>query len=393
MRWLKRSLLIALVAGLLGAVGLLFVPRAVSVDVGRVERGSLRVTVDGTGRARVRQRYVVVAPVGGQLARLAWRAGDPVTAGQEVARLAPIASPLLDARTRAETRARLAAMRASQAESRTAIVRARLAATQAGRELDRDRRLLADRVVSRQKLELSEYEASARGKELAAAEIMAQRVEREAQALEATLGAGSTNHGRQAAVVSVPAPVRGRVLKVLREDEGPVPAGTPLVEIGDPESLEIVVDLLTTQAVRVRPAAEVVIDQWGGAALKGVVRRVEPSAFTKVSALGVEEQRVNVVIDPAGGPWTSLSDGYQVEVRIVVWERGDALTAPAGALIRRANSWAAFVVAKGKATLRPIEVGEHGRERVEIRSGLAAGEQVVLHPGDAVVPGVAVTAR
>jgi HlyD family secretion protein len=395
MRWIKRGLLALLGLSLLGVTARAFVPRPVRVETGVVQRAPMRVTVDATGKARVRTRFLVSAPVGGHLARPALRAGDAVDAGQEVARIAPITPPLLDARSRTELRARLAAARAAESEARSGIERVRLAHSQALRDLERDRALLAAKVIPGQKLELSELDASARGKELAAAEAGAERARREAEALRATLALGD---GRRApgSFVSVAAPASGRVLRVLQEHEGPVPPGAPLLEIGDPRDLEVVVDLLTTQAVQVGPGAAVELLQWGGGRpLAGLVARVEPSAFTKVSSLGVEEQRVNVIVAPGATVegWPGLSDGYHVEARIAVWQSPDALTVPASALFRRGDAWAVFAVVGGRAALRAVEVERSGRTLAAVKAGLAAGDRVILHPGDKVAEGVAVHDR
>jgi HlyD family secretion protein len=393
MRWIKRALLLVIVVALLGVTAYAFVPQPVRVELGVVQRAPMRVTVDATGKSRVRQRFVVSAPVGGHLARPVLRAGDPVVAGQEVARIAPITPPLLDARARTEARARLAAARAAEVEARSGLERVRLGHAQALRDLERDRALAAAKVIPGQKLEIAELEASARGKELAAATAAAERVRREAEALRATL-ATSAGRGPAAGVaVPVAAPTAGRVLRVLQEHEGPVQPGTPLLEIGDPRDLEVVVDLLTTQAVQVTPGATVELLQWGGGRpLGGVVARVEPSAFTKISSLGVEEQRVNVVVEPGRSPaaWRSLSDGYHVEARITVWQSDNALTVPAGALFRRGDAWAAFVVINGRAVLRRVDVDRTGRILVAVKGGLAVGDRVVLHPGDKVADTVAV---
>jgi HlyD family secretion protein len=183
--------------------------------------------------------------------------------------------------------------------------------------------------------------------------------------------------------VAVRSPAAGRVLRVLHESEGPVAAGTPLLEIGDPERLETRVDLLSTDAVRVRPGAPVQITRWGGdQVLRGTVRRVEPSAFTKVSALGVEEQRVYVVVDPAGDGWGALGDGFAVEARIVVSDRGDVPQVPASALFRRGDGWATFVADGGRARLRTVRTGGWSSAAAEIVDGVAPGERVVVHPSD-----------
>jgi HlyD family secretion protein len=218
------------------------------------------------------------------------------------------------------------------------------------------------------------------------AESALRRVQRERDAIRAQLDPKARPGGSPVPVTS---PAAGRILRVLQESEGPVAAGTPLLEIGDPSCLELRVDLLTTEAVRVRPGARVEIVHWGGeGALAGSVRQVEPSAFTKVSALGIEEQRVYVLVDPVAGPgWAPLGDGFAADARIVVSERGDALQVPVGALFRSDGAWAIFVVEEGRTRLRKVQVGESSGDATEVIQGLAAGALVVLHPGDRIEDG------
>jgi HlyD family secretion protein len=371
------------------------------VETAPVVRGHIREVVEGTGRSRVRDRYVVAAPVSGHLVRLPVAEGQRVEAGQPLAFIAPAASGPLDARTRAELAARLEAARAGEAESRAGLARAQVADDEAAAELRRAEALAAAGSAAGRDLELAGYGRRERAEALRMAGHAVRRAAGEVAATRAMLaGAEAAGRGER---VSLRSPVAGLVLRLHRESEGPVAAGAPLVEVGDPAALEVELDLLTTQAVRVRPGAEVALIGWGGAGpLAGKVRRTDPSAFTKVSALGVEEQRVHVVVDPAPGPeaWTAppgeaggLGDGYTVEAEVVVAERADAVKAPAGALFRRGDRWAAFAVEGGRARLRLLEVAERSPTEVAVTAGLEPGARLILHPTDKVSDGARVTPR
>lgn len=388
-KWIVRGVVgAAVIAG----VGVALVPRPVEVDVGTVDRGPLRVTADGLGRTRVRDRYVVAAPVPGHLRRIALRAGDAVEAGQALAVIEPPESVPLDARTRVEAEARLAAARAVEAEARGAVEAARIAEAQARRDRDRYETLARSASVAERDLEAARTEADARGKAVRLAELAAETARRQVEAAAAVLRTSDPGE-EEAGVVTVTAPSGGVVLRVMQESEGPVAAGTPLVEVGDPASLEVVVDLPTPLAVQVPPGATVDVTRWGGPApLLGRVRRVEPSGFTKISALGVEEQRVFVVIDPVrDGPgaagWGTLGDGFRVETGIVLWQADDVVTIPEGALFRRGDGWAAFAIRDGRAVMQEVRVGHRDGRRAEVLGGLATGDAVVLFPGDRVQDG------
>jgi HlyD family secretion protein len=364
------------------------IPRPVKVETAEVVRAPLEVAVEGTGRARVRERYTLRAPVSGDLRRVEWTPGDAVEAGQPLASVEPFAPALLDARTVAEARARLSAAESGEAEARAAAERARIGLAASRRDLER-LRAMGDGVAASQ-IEDAAFEVQAREQEVTAAERAVQRAQSEAQTVRAVLEAGSARPGQAVALTS---PTRGRVLRLLREDGGPVQVGEPILEIGDPADLEVVLDLLTTQAVRVRPGARVALAHWGGdGELAGRVAYVEPSGFTKISALGVEEQRVNVIVRPdEGQSWPGLSDGYHVEARVYVVERPEVVQAPAGALFRHEGRWAVFVAREGRARLREVRVGETGVGGVEVLAGLEAGERVLVHPGDRIADGTAIT--
>jgi HlyD family secretion protein len=336
---------------------------------------------------------VVSAPVAGRLQRVVLEPGDAVRAGQVVAALLPADPVPLDARSRAEAVAAAEAARAALGQARAELERARSAAALASSELRRNRDLAATGVVSGQALDAAEAGDRSAAEALRAAEFGVAAAEQQLVAARARLG---ESIGARGAAIELRSPIDGVVFKRLRESERVVPAGDPVLELGDPGSLEIVSDLLSSDAVKVAAGAPVIVEQWGGERmLRGKVRRVEPSGFMKVSALGVEEQRVNVVVDfeAPREAWKALGDGYRVEVRIVVWEGADVLKAPLGALFRRGEEWATFVAEGGRARLRPIEIGHRNGLQAEVVKGLAAGDTVVVHPPDGLADGARIAER
>jgi HlyD family secretion protein len=392
--WSSTGVRLAAVVAVVAALAALaFWPETAEVDVARVERGPMRVTIDEDGETRVRERFIVSAPVAGRLQRIELEPGDPVDRGKTVVvRLVPVESPLLDPRTRAELSAAVDATRAAVGEAQAERDRAATALQQARASRQRQEALAEAGAVSREGVESAQMAERAAESALRAAEAASARAQSELQLAQARLQSPSTR-GRTHDVV---APVNGVVLKRLRESESVVAAGEPLLEIGDPQRLEVVADLLSTDAVRVKPGGPVSIEQWGGATpLAGTVRRVEPSGFMKVSALGVEEQRVNVVIDvaePADAERT-LGDAYRVEVRVVVWQAEDVVKVPVGSLFRRGEGWAVFVVDGGRARLRVVTLGQRNGEEGQILDGVEPGQTVVLHPPDTLTDGMRVTAR
>jgi len=385
-RYLKIAGLVLVIAGLIVAA---LWPDVVDVEVVVVSRGRMDVTIDEEGETRVRERFVVSAPVAGQLLRIDLEPGDTVTGGRTVvARLRPAAPPLLDPRTRAESSAAVDAAQAAVQQAQAERERAAAGLDHARRSLDREETLAADGAVSR--ADLDRVRSAFKDAEAAhhAAAAVVHRAEREVILARTRLGTPS-GAGRPVEIVS---PVDGQILSRRRQSEAVVTAGEPLVEIGDPTQVEVVVDLLSADAVRVAAGNHVRIDGWGGSTpLRGTVRRIEPSGFMKVSALGVEERRVNVIIDLERTPEAArLGDGYRVEARIVVWS-GDALTVPAGALFRRDRTWAVFVVEDGRVRVVGVEVGQRNNDAAEILGGLTPGQTIVLHPPDTLRDGARVT--
>jgi HlyD family secretion protein len=394
-RTARRVLLLtsALAAAFVAAYALR--PRPVPVDLGTVTRGPLSVEVRESGTTRLEHRYVVSAPVSGDLRRVTLEVNDAVSAGQALAQIAPSAVPLLDERARAEAEARLGTALSAAKHAEAEIAHATTAKELAERELARTRQLAARHVVAPQELERAEFAARLRADELASALLASQVAREEVRVARAAL-ARQQDSGSSTRPLVVTAPVSGHVLRVQRDSAGVVSMGAPLLELGDLDALEVVVDLLTTDAVRVNPGTLASIEGWGGERpLSGRVRKVELAGFTRQSALGVDEQRANVFIrfSEPRAKRAALGDGYRVEVRLVLWEANDIVKAPQGAVFRRGDSWAAFRVDDGIARLVPVVIGHRGETEVEILSGLEPGDDVAVAPGDRVDDGVRVAAR
>ncbi len=391
LRNVRLWIAVAVVAGL-AAVALW--PTTVPVDTSAVVRGALVVTVDEEGRTRVRDRFVVGAPVAGRVLRIQLEPGDTVHKGDEVAQLRPETPALLDARSRAEAEAALASARAAVGRVRADEQRARATLAQAERELARVKSLVAESLSTAQQLDARQADVTTAEEQVNAAGFAARAAEADVARAQARLAPASVEPGGR--VVPVTSPVDGVVLRRVRESESVVPAGDALIEIGNPQQLEIVVDLLSLDAVRVQPGARVLVEQWGGdRTLAARVRRVEPSGFTKVSALGVEEQRVNVILeftDPADA-WKALGDGYRVEARIVTWESPEVLKVPTAALLRVGQQWAVFVVRDGRAVQVPLTLGHQNAQEAEVTGGVEAGAVLILHPSDTMVNGTRVQPR
>ena len=388
----RRVLLSAALVGSLIAVALW--PRAVAVDLAQVTRGPLVVTVDEEGRTRVRHRFIVTAPAVGRVLRIELEPGDRVARGDVVARLQPELPPLLDARTHAEAVAAVHSAEADLGRARAEAQRAGAALAYVQRELIRTRNLTTAGVTTAQDLEAREAEATLAREAAEAAAFAARAASAGLDRARARVAEAAPRTA--ARTLTVLAPVDGVILQRLRESEAVIPAGEPLVEIGDPLDLEIVTDLLSTDAVLVRPGARAVIEQWGGETpLAATVRRVEPSGFTKISALGVEEQRVNVLLDFADEDETcaALGDGYRVEARIVLWEAPDVLKVPTSALFRAGTSWAVYVAAEGRARRTMVELGRQTPQEAEVTSGLEEAALVIVHPGDLVHDGARIAPR
>lgn len=374
-------------------------PRPVPVDLHVLKRGPLTVSIDEEGETRIEDIYEVSTPVTGRLLRVDKEAGDEVKAKVDViAQLQPIDPEFLDQRTEAEMRASVQAAKAARDLAEANISKARAELEFAKADLARAEELAGRETVSKRQLDQAKLAFDTKKAELATAEATLEMRTHELERAQSQLisPAELVNQRDACSCIPIYAPVDGKVLRVLKKSEGVLQAGTTIAEVGDPRNLEIVVDLLSADAVKVSPGLKVVIDDWGGdKPLNGVVRRVEPFGFTKVSALGIEEQRVNVVIDLTDPPeaYAKLAHGFRVEVSIILWQGSDVLTLPLTALFREDGDWAVFAVEDGRAMIRKVEVGHANGLSVEITGGLKQGDTVVLHPGNNVEDGVAVTSR
>jgi HlyD family secretion protein len=398
-RAVRNVLRVGLGLGALGLVAWAFRPSPVEVDLGRVGRGALLVTVDHEGKTRVKERHEVSAPLMGRLLRIELRPGDAVAAGRtRLAVIEPADPALLDVRARAQAEARVEAAAAARAQAASDVEKARALHDQAEKDLGRVHQLRVRRSIAEQ-----EYDAAVAREQVALAEARSAEFAQRIAEFELEQARAALVHvqptapgGAEGVRFEIIAPISGVVLRVFQESATVVTPGTRLLEVGDPADLECEVDVLSTDAVQIRPGQRVILEHWGGEGpLQGRVRVREPAAFTKVSALGVEEQRVNIIIDLIDPPEKrpTLGDGYRVEARIVVWERPDVLKVPAGALFRRGDGWAVFREERGRAAPRPVTIGRSNGLEAEVREGLAENDRVILHPSDRVVAGVAVAPR
>jgi HlyD family secretion protein len=396
-RFFRRLPIVFTAAVVVALVAYALWPRPVEVDLAHVERGDLRVTVDEDGVTRIREKYVVSAPLAGRLARVTLDAGDEVVAGETVlAAIDPTDPSLLDPRARAEAQARIRAAEAALERAQAELTRIGAALELAQNDLVRVRDAANRGAANKRELDEAVAAATMRAQESHAAEfgLEVARFELE-QARAAMLHSTDASEAGDWRF-EIRAPISGRVLRVLQESAAVVQPGTPLLEIGDPRNLEVVVDVLTSDAVGIRPGTAVTLEHWGGEVpLNGNVRLIEPAAFTKISALGVEEQRVNVIIDLTDPPAQrkALGDGYRVEARILTREAMNVLIVPTGALFRHADSWALYVVSAGRARRRDVQLGHRSGSEAQILSGLDERESVIVYPSDRVADGARVSAR
>lgn len=379
-----------------------FAPRPVEVEVAQASSGAFQTTVDEDGKTRLRDRYVVSAPLAGLVGRITLREGDALEAGAAIATITPVLAPLLDERTRREQALQVEITQAQRQRAVARLEGAKVTLQRARNEVQRSEQLAKQGYVADTKLDTDRLAAQAAQKELDAASEELHAADHGVAQARAALAAVQAGPGGARGFV-VRAPVAGRVLRVVQGSEGPVALGTPLVELGDTARLEVVAELLTTDALQARAGSPVLIERWGGpGTLQGRVRLVEPGAFTKVSALGVEEQRVKVLIEltsPAE-QWRALGDGYRVGVRVVTLSLDDALRVPVSAVFPLPGAedggpggMGVFVIEGGRARLRPVQIGARNATQAWVRSGLAAGATVIVYPGGAVHDGVRVKVR
>ena len=381
-KWLIRG---GLALGAVAVLTMFLRPDPIAVEVATAEMRPLDVTIDEDGRTRAVDRYVVTAPVAGRLERIGIREGDCIAAGDILARLEPLP---LDASTREQLEARLSAARARQRAAAATFERARSAREQARRELERRRSLANEGAIATEHVEQYALALETREEELRSAEAANSAAAADVDAVQASLLA---ERGPNAAI-AVRAPAAGTALRIPERSGRIVQAGETLLEIGDPAALEVIVDVLTTDAVRIRPGMPATLEGWGGsAAIPARVRIIEPSAFTHTSALGVDEQRVNVILDLEERP-ESLGDGYRVEASILIWAAENVLTVPSSALFRAGSGWQLFVMEEGRAQLRDVVLGERSGVTAQITQGVSEGELVLQFPSDEIRDGIRVEA-
>ncbi|MBI1313891.1 HlyD family efflux transporter periplasmic adaptor subunit [bacterium] len=400
-RILKRMVWFVVLSAVVGAIVFAFRPQPVLVDTTIVRRGALQVTVDEDGRTRIRERYIVSAPLNGRLQRLTLDPGDSVRQNETVvATIEPVDPSLLDERTLAETRARVSAAEAEVQRSTALVERAKVTVDQAESELGRIHRLAEQNGASDEEVEAAQLAFRTAERDHQAAKFSREIAEFERELAQAALirsGAKANGDGEASAeYLVIRSPISGDVLRVFEENSRVVTPGTQLLEIGDPGDLELEIDVLSSDGVGVRPGQDVIIDHWGGEQpLHGRVRLIEPSAFTKVSALGVEEQRVNVIVDltDPSEQRRGLGDAFRIEAHIVTWQNDDVLKVPTSAVFRSGSDWSVFAVRDGRAQQVTVEPGHRNSLEVEIVSGLSEGDEIVLYPGDRIRHGTLVQNR
>jgi HlyD family secretion protein len=393
----RRILVISVGLVVTLAVAYGFLPKPVAIDAAPAQRGPLRVTVEEEGRTRVKDRFVVSAPVAGYLRRIELEPGDRIAKGQQVALLEPLRSTVLDPRSRAEAEAAESAARAAL-EAAKEKARAAAADAEYAREREaRSKKLAANGYISKDDLEqaVSESKKAEAMRLSADAAVTAAKADLErTQAVLHYSAADPASGGGKTVIVR--SPVSGNVLKRSRESEGVVNSGDPLIEIGNAASLEVKAEVLSADAVKLQKGTVVLFERWGGEKpLEGRVRVIEPAGFTKVSSLGVEEQRVNVIVDITSPfeLWQKLGDGYRLDTTFIIWEGKDVLQVPASALFRKGDGWALFTVEKRRAKMISVEVGNRNGLAAEIVKGLPEGTVVITNPDDTIKDGVRVRMR
>jgi HlyD family secretion protein len=391
--WRARALWLALAALIGGSIIWALQPQPVPVDLAPVTRGRFEVNVDEEGVASIRDVYIVSAPVPGRMLRTHYKVGDTVEKGAAVARIEPSAPPFLHERDRKEAEAAVKSAEASVAFSEINLKRMEAELKFARSDLGRAERLASQRTISERQLDQARLDVKVR--EAAVASGKADVTYKRQQLSQARARLIEPGAWPARCCFDALAPITGRILKVRQESQTVLAAGTPLAEIGDLRNMEIVVDFLSSDAVRIREGAEATVDGWGGPPLHAKVRRVEPSGFLKVSALGIEEQRVNVRLELVDPPeaWRRLGHDYRVFVHVMVWKADDALLAPVSALFRKGDSWAVYKAENGRARLTAVEISQRNLHSAAVTGGLSVGDQVVVHPNDRVVDGAAIIER
>ena len=394
--FLRKIPLLAVIAGIIGFMWYGFQPVPIRVDVVKVQRGSFDITINDDGETRIREKYIVSSPVAGKLLRIELHAGDTVERGETVlARIEPRDPSLLDARSQAEAEARVRTAEAALKLAESGRGKADAALSLAKHDFDRAYSLRKKQAMSQGDFDAIDHKKQMAEADLRSADFAIHVAKFESELAKAALvrsrqPSGTVDSPAQMTIVS---PIGGRVLTVFNEDAGVVTPGTRILELGDPGDMEMKIDVLSTEAVRIKPGAKILVEHWGGdTVLDGIVRIIEPSAFLKVSALGVEEKRVNVIADFIG-PFEcrrSLGDGFRIEAAIVIDSVENVVTVPAGVLFRQADKWHAYKAIDGVAKLQPVTIGKQNGQLTEVIDGLNPGDRVILHPTDKVKDGVGV---
>lgn len=395
--WIRRFLLLVVAGAIVAAIVMAFQPKPIGVDLADVSRGSLRVTIDEDGETRIKERYEVTSPLAGRMSRVDLKAGDPVEAGRTLLTLIePVDPSLLDvrARTEAEKRVREAETLREQAQSNLKAAEVRYATARS----DLARMQMAPVGVSAQEMENAQSRERLAAEDVRSANVGIKVAEARVELTQAALlrtrprspGDPDPEH------LEIRAPVSGKIFRVFQESAAVVTPGHKILELGDPTDLECWIDALSADAVKILPGAKVSLEHWGGEKpLEGRVRLVQPSGFKKISALGVEEQRVWVVVDivdPKESRHT-LGDAFRVEARIVIWEEADVLKVPSSALFREGEGWAVYVATGTKAIRRSVQIGRNNGLEAQVLGGLDEGDRVVLHPSDKIYDGVMIAPR
>jgi HlyD family secretion protein len=393
----QRIFVIVVVLLVLAALTLALLPRPVAVDVAEIHRGPLVVTITDDGRTRIRERYVVSAPLSGRLVRIRLKPGDPVVAHEtQLTTIEPADPTLLDPRAIAQAKARVKSAEARLGQASPRFDSAKVTLNHVETELGRIQQMVDKKAGSQLELDDLKVAFQQAGNEYEASRFEVEIAGFELEVAEAALKHGTDDKHSGDWSFPLTSPISGRVLRVFQESATIVNPGDRILEIGDPTDLEVEVDVPSRDAVRIRPGSRVMLEQWGGSGpIPARVRLIEPSAFTKVSALGIEEQRVNVIIDFTE-PVESrppLGDGYRVEAAIVEWESDSVLTVPTGALFRVENDWAVFVIQRDRAKTVRVELGHRSDNYAEVKKGLEEGNRVILYPGDRIENSVSIEER
>jgi len=395
-QWRRRITWFAVLLLIVVALVYGFRPQPRLVDTVSAVRAHMQVAIEEEGKARVIDRYIITAPVAGTTCRLDLDVGDSVEKDQMLVTINPLQSQALDPRSRAEAEARVAAAEAALRAAEQNVDSARADADLAGKELKRLEPLAEQGHVSKERLDQTVAQKRSATAALRSAEFAVDVAKHQLEAARTALRYTGNRSSNPEDMVQVLAPVSGRILKLQHECAGVVPRGEPLMEIGDTRSLEIETDVLSADAVKIKPGMPVLYERWGGEKpLTGTVRRVEPVGFTKISALGVEEQRVLIISDITSPTeeWQTLGDGYRVESRFILWEHQDVLQIPASALFRFDGQWTIFVMQDNKARRRAVKVGQRNGLSAQILDGLVEGEAVITHPDNTIADGVGVKPR